>query len=221
MMNTHPATFATQVSLGVNINRPPDHCAELLNGGGAGYICCSHANVTVATALALWNYPNDAVFTTWLGNLNFAQRAAMLAASTQRPPAFAELTIGGSNVFFITWHTPRGPSALGGQTMQGGALIDSFLVLENSGLLNHAQTYVGAGGVIIIAGDLNTTSQGLAFNNYWGIGYQPLQQFSGMSHNLDHILAWRPGMGGNSTVNQGHNSTSLSVHNILSARVNW
>ncbi len=220
MMNTDPATAATQVSLGPNINRPPDHCVELPNGGGAGYLACSHTNITPGGALQLWDYANDAQLNAWLATLNQNQRAAMQAAAQLRPPAYTTCTVGGVRIFLITWHTPRGPSPIGGVNMPGGALIDLFIVLQQSSILTTAQNFVGAQGVVIIAGDLNTTAQGLAYNNYYGLGYTPLPNFRGYSNNLDHILVWKPGPG-NVNVLQGHHSQSSSVHDIISARVDW
>lgn len=218
MMNTDPANGVTLVSLGANINRPPDHTTELVTGGGDGYLCCTHTNVTINTHLALWNYGADATLTGWMTSLNMTQRGAMMAARTQRPPAYTELTVGGTPVFLITWHAPLGVSGLGAETMPGGGLIDAYLVLEQSNLLTQAQTYAGANGVVIIAADLNTTENGLK-KKYWGL-YKPLRNFRGLGNHLDHILAWKPG-GGNVVVDQGHNSATSSDHNMISARVTW
>jgi hypothetical protein len=218
MMNTHPANLTTLVTLGGNINRPPDHSPEKTNGGGAGYLCCTHTNVTINTNLTLWDYAADGTLTGWLGRLGYKEKLAMQAAAAQRPPAYAEFTVGGTPVFLITWHAPLGVSQLNAETMPGNGLVDAFCVMENSGLLPRAQAYAGQNGVVIIAGDLNTTAVGLK-KKYWNV-YRPLINFAGLGHHLDHILAWKPGLG-NPTVDQGHNSTTSSVHNMISARVSW
>ncbi len=133
------------------------------------------------------------------------------------------LTVAGSTVLLITWHAPRGPSLLPiiVGAMPGGALIDAFIALDSSQLIQ-APAAVAGGPVhiVIIAGDLNVTAAGLAAAYPPPAGYRPLNNFGGLSNQLDHILAWRP-VGGAYNVVEGHNTASTSVHDIMSARVNW
>jgi hypothetical protein len=210
------------------------HLAEHLNGTGAGYICATRAGINVITPLTLLDYgdlnlaPN---FLQWVTGLNIGQQqqAAHNAANgnTVRSPAYTVLDIGVSRVFLITWHAPLGPSNIVlGTTMPGNALIDAYLVLENSGFLGFAQNQVAAtNGVVIIAGDLNTTGNGLARSYLAPIRYRPLNNFDGWSHRLDHILFWqpqRPLQGPNAQILEGgHWHSNTSHHDFVSARVTW
>ncbi|KFE64428.1 hypothetical protein [Hyalangium minutum] len=222
MLDTDPATPATGVSVGPAYQRPAAHQPELTTGGGAGHICLVHNGVVVNTPLTLWDYATDPALNGWIASLPGHLQATAQTATTHRPPAYAVLTVGGSTAMLITWHAPLGVPALApGYTMPGNGLIDAYLVMENSGLLQQAQAQVLAtDGVVIIAGDLNTTSQGLAANYPIATGYNPLPDFVGFSDNVSHILAWRPS-GNVVTVQEGHSTDSSSVHRIISARVSW
>lgn len=194
------------------------HIAEQLGGGGAGYICATrNASVTVTTGLTLWNYAADPNFLGWGGHLAIQPGVWTGAA---RVPAYTVLTVAGQNVLLVTWHAPLGPSLLPiiVGAMPGGALIDAYLALDNSQLLQHPAALIGAApDITIIAGDMNVTAAGLAAN--YG-GYTPLQNFQGVNNHLDHILARAP-VGTVVTFNESHNSVTTSVHNMLSTRIHW
>lgn len=206
---------AISLHLGGLAGHTMHHLAEQPGGGGAGYICATrNAAAAVVVPLTLYNYAVDP---------NFGAHIAPLPGIVNvmnRPPAYTVLTVAGSTVLLITWHAPLGVSLLPiiVGAMPGGALIDAFIALDNSQLIQ-APAAVAGGPVhiVIIAGDLNVTAAGLA--GVYG-GYNPLNNFNGLSHHLDHILAWRP-VGGAWNVVEGHNTASTSVHDIMSARVNW
>lgn len=185
------------------------HIPEQPTGGGRGYICATrNALVTVNIPLALYDYamdPNWGAINTLPGIDNVLQR----------PPAYTVLTITGQRVLLITWHAPIGPSLLPiiVGTMPGGGLIDAYVALANCQLItNPAAVAGGPVDRLIVAGDLNTTGAGLQ-NHY--SGFRPLDNFNGLSHHLDHILA----NGG--FVVEGHHEESLSVHHMMSSRVHW
>lgn len=191
------------------------HIAERANGGGAGYICATrNASVAVVTPLVLYNYVTDP---------NYAGTIAKIpgiGAVNQRPPAYTVLTVGGNTVLLITWHAPLGaslmPIIVG--AMVGGGLLDAFLALDNSQLILNPAAVAGmAVDIVIIAGDLNATTGALAKSYH---GYNPLANFDGLSNHLDHVLASTPA-GAPPNVLEGQNTPSSSVHDILSARVNW
>lgn len=199
------------------------HLAENPAGGGGGYICATrNANAAVVAPLALYNHAADPNWGNgWTGHANFNQ-VAVLA----RPPAYTVLTIGGVTVLLITWHAPLGVSALPiiVGAMPGGALLDGYLALEQSQLIQNPAAVAGvAVDNVIVAGDLNATAAGLA-GPYPPAGaggpyFRPLAQFAGNGNHLDHILAHRP-LGAVQVV-EGHSTASTSVHDILSSRVTW
>ncbi|MFN2944773.1 hypothetical protein, partial [Escherichia coli] len=64
----------------------------------------------------------------------------------------------GSNILLITWHAPLGVSLLPFivGSMSGGYLIDAYLALDQSGLLNNPMLAIGVvPDFIVIAGDMN------------------------------------------------------------------
>lgn len=197
------------------------HIAENLLGGGKGYICATRtATVAVITPLVLWNYAADPNFAL------FPYRAHLQASvwtGSARVPAYTILTVGGQNVLLVTWHAPRGPSALPiiVGAMSGGAIIDAYLALDNSQLLQAPATLAMLAGnapdITIIAGDMNATSAGLNYNYF---GYTPLENFAGIDNHLDHVLANAP-LGTVVNFQESHNSVTASDHEIISTRISW
>lgn len=205
------------------------HIPEQVGGGGRGYICATrNASVNVLQPLQLWDYNIDPINTLWRQNLppgfNLADSTGIgVGGQTARTPAYTILQVGGQLVVLVTWHAPIGvsmlPIIMG--AMQGGALIDAYLALENSQLVQNPNAVVGVPNVaslVVVAGDLNATAA--ALGQAYG-AFVPLNNFNdGYSNNVDHILAWRNG-GGILNVVEGNNTPSTSVHNIISARVQW
>lgn len=197
------------------------HINEQPGGGGAGYICATrNASATVVVPLTLYNYHADPNF----ANIGLPNHT--IANVLNRPPAYTVLTVGGRTIFLITWHAPRGVSLLPiiVGAMAGGALIDAYVALENSQLISNPSTVAGMGvDIVIIAGDLNATAAALGATYPpppLPGRYQPLNNFDGYSNKLDHILAWRL-VGGPPNIDQGRQTRSLSVHDIISAQIDW
>jgi hypothetical protein len=201
--------------IGAAYTRPPAHIQEMLTGGGAGYTELDSTAVAVTAGLTLHNYLADPTFVAWVGALPPNQQTtARNEVTAWRPPAAMELTCGGDTVRLITWHAPLGLSGLlTGCTTTGGAPLDAFLFLDQSDILQGANNP----DIVIIAGDLNMTSADLAAKCY---AYEPLAQFTGVSSNLDHIVAWLPN-GGAPQFFEARSVASSSVHNIVSCRVSW
>lgn len=181
--------------------------------GGQGYICATRDALITATPLALYNYCSD---------LNLKNKPQLLKDFNclNRPPAYTVLTTKTRDtVLLITWHAPRGITSFLMENMTGGALIDAYLALENSNLIQNPDWIAQAPvSLVVIAGDLNANPRDLIFK-YCG-NYTPLQNFHGLSNNLDHILV----NGRNRVVvnvTEGQNTPSSSDHNLMSARVQW
>ncbi|MFU7205100.1 hypothetical protein ACM74Z_25715 [Pseudomonas aeruginosa] len=194
------------------------HIHENLGGGGKGYICATrNASVTVSTPLALWNYAADPGFMAWAGH------TALQASSWTPPartPAYSLLQVGGSNILLITWHAPLGVSLLPiiVGSMSGGALIDAYLALDQSGLLNNPMLAIGVvPDFIVIAGDMNAKPAALG-KSY--AGYTPLDNFTGVANNLDHIMATSPPHTA-FNFSEDYSAATASTHDILCARMNW
>lgn len=217
------------------------HIAEQPNGGGRGYICATRNAAFLVSApgvsdFQLWNYGVDPDYVAWVPPAGY--NALAVAGAGSRPPAFVVLTevVTGDQVLLTTWHAPLGIANMPGYligAMPGGGLLDAFMGFDASMLLQNPDVAVGlltgAPGpvmpsVTIVAGDLNANGVALAavyppFPS--PAPYRPLNNFQGLSNNLDHILA--EALPGGPVVNviEGHNTPSPSVHNILSARITW
>lgn len=217
------------------------HCREN-PGAGKGYICATlDATVTVNTPLQLWDYAADPNLATpvvvpGLGPApktvgHFAVHPDVL----HRPPAVTVLTeiASGDVIELITWHAPRGisplPIIVG--TMAGGALLEGFLALSYSALVRNPGAAVaalpvpmgavaaGAPDVVIIAGDLNATDLSHTYPAP-PPGFEPLENFNGIGNHLDYVLAWAP-PAAHTAINEDIGLPNGTVHDVLSARVNW
>lgn len=194
------------------------HIQENLGGGGKGYICATRdASVTVTSALTLWNYAADPGFMAWAGHTALQPSSWTPPART---PAYTLLQVGATNILLITWHAPLGVSLLPiiVGSMSGGALLDAYLALDQSGLLNNPMLAVGlVPDFIVIAGDMNAKPAALGKNYH---GYTPLDAFSGVANKLDHIMATSPA---HTPFNftEHHSVGTTSVHDILCALMNW
>ncbi|NWB89938.1 hypothetical protein HX776_05495 [Pseudomonas agarici] len=102
--------------------------------------------------------------------------------------------------------------------MTGGALIDAYLAFDHSQLLSNPMVAVGVvPDFIVIAGDLNAKPAALGKNYF---GYTPLDDFDGVSNNLDHILATSPAHM-HFHFSQDYSYGTASVHDIFCARLHW
>ncbi|BBP78195.1 hypothetical protein PHLH7_42990 [Pseudomonas sp. Ost2] len=194
------------------------HIQENLGGGGKGYICATRdASVVVVTPLALWNYAADPLFMGWAGHTSLQ---ASSWAPPARTPAYTLLTVGATNILLITWHAPLGVSTLPiiVGPMSGGALIDAYLAFDQSQLLSNPMVAVGViPDFIVIAGDLNAKPAALSKNYF---GYIPLDDFNGVSNNLDHIMATSPAHTA-FNFSEDYSYGTTSVHDIFCARMHW
>ena len=98
------------------------------------------------------------------------------------------------------------------------SLIDAYLALDQSGLLNNPMLAIGVvPDFIVIAGDMNAKPAALG-KSY--AGYTPLDNFTGVANNLDHIMATSPPHTA-FNFSEDYRTATASTHDILCARMNW
>ncbi|HEU4558263.1 MAG TPA: endonuclease/exonuclease/phosphatase family protein [Longimicrobium sp.] len=201
--------------------------AQFVAIGGEGYILKVSNNVALQPgAFAVHHLANDANVQAAVANDFFgaANQAATLATiGMMRNPAIAPLGFAGRGMNLLTWHAPRGPGTLLGNS----AAVDylAYYALQNSAIYTQALTAPGANNVSIVAGDLNIRPRDLA--NPTGLPLQGIQRifqnWVGISNVWDHVLAiGNNGGQGINFANDGWYPTGWpGAHAVLVTTVNW
>jgi hypothetical protein len=166
----------------------------------------------------LWNDPG--------ANASYPGAGGPLAAVLRmaqrhmRWPVFICFTVGGVNVVLVTVHLEMKANWLGAVALPNpwaqGLKEAIQLFFQSSTWYANALGWIGANGLIVLAGDLNGNAAELS---------QPgiLPTFDGTSDNLSHILAHSPGAGagGVSVVNHWAQQQNFPPHHILTAGIGW
>lgn len=151
-----------------------------------------------------------------------ARATAIAEVELMRDPARAPIAFAGRALDVMTWHAPLGPSRLI-QGISAAVNYDAYYFFQSSNYYTATLLQPGAGNLSAVAGDLNVTASDLTNPTEAPVVPYLFPGWTGVSSNLDHILAYR-NVGSVASItfpNAGSYQTGLSDHAVEVSSVSW
>lgn len=192
---------------------------------GRSYLLAVGPNATVQTLFTQWFLNRDQGVINWLNGFNNPLRSDIQQELNNfRNLGTVELTVGGTQIGFSTWHAPRGVTHL--QTvpskLSGGGNPAAYVALAASDLYNQ---WYSMFDFSVLAGDLNVKHGDLNMPIVVedDEDFEILDRCEGYDHNLESILAMFNTVNGQVVNAQAfrRQGRSHGEHDALFATIQW